>query len=123
MRQRFVTAQWIPFPVDLVFAFFANPHNLPLLTPKELEMTIDSLSLVPAPPNPLIAEWQLVRQDIAAGTGTQVEISFRPLKYVPVRVSWVARISEFVWYSHFCDEQMRGPFEYFRHRHWIRTEI
>lgn len=40
-----------------------------------------------------------------------------------MRVSWVARITEFVWHSHFCDEQVRGPFEFFRHRHGMRPEI
>jgi ligand-binding SRPBCC domain-containing protein len=122
MRQRFVTSQWIPYTVDLAFAFFANPNNLPLLMPEPMKMRIDELSLVPAPPNPMIAAAQLARQEIAAGAGTEMKISFRPLGYVPMRVSWVARITEFAWYSHFCDEQVRGPFEFFRHRHRMRPE-
>jgi ligand-binding SRPBCC domain-containing protein len=27
-----------------------------------------------------------------------------------------------VWNSHFCDEQVRGPFSQFHHRHGIRAE-
>ena len=27
MTQRFESRQWVPFPVELVFAFFANPSN------------------------------------------------------------------------------------------------
>jgi len=123
MRQRFVTAQWIPYTVDLAFAFFANPANLPLLTPERMRMRIDKLALVPAPLNPMITGAQLGKQEIAAGTGTEIEISFRPVSYLPMRVSWVARITEFAWFSHFCDEQVRGPFEYFRHCHGIRPEI
>jgi ligand-binding SRPBCC domain-containing protein len=123
MRQRFVIAQWIPYTADMAFAFFANPNNLPLLTPEPMKMRIDELNLVPAPPNPMIAAAQLARQEIAAGAGTEMKISFRPLGYVPMRVSWVARITEFAWYSHFCDEQVQGPFEFFRHRHGIRPDI
>jgi len=123
MCQRFVTAQWIPYTVDMAFAFFANPNNLPLLMPERLKMRIDRLELASPPPNPIIGGSQLFRQDIAAGVGTQMEISFRPASYGPMRVSWLAQITEFVWYSHFCDEQVRGPFEFFRHRHGIRSEI
>lgn len=123
MLQRFVTTQWIPYTVDLAFAFFANPNNLPLLMPEQMKMRIDRLELVPAPLNPMIAGPQLARQEIVAGTGTEIEISFRPVSYLPVRLSWQAKITEFVWFSHFCDEQVKGPFERFRHRHGIRSEI
>lgn len=123
MRQRFETAQWIPYTVDTAFAFFANPENLPLLMPERMKLRIDELDLVPAQPNAMMAAPQLARLEIAAGVGTQMKISFRPVSYLPVRVSWVSRITEFVWHSHFCDEQVRGPFEFFRHCHRIRPEI
>jgi ligand-binding SRPBCC domain-containing protein len=124
MRQRFEATQWIPYTVDLVFAFFANPKNLPLLMPEQMRMRIDKLELVPPPTtNSLFAGENAGRQEIAAGTGTQIEMSFRPVRYLPMRVSWVARISEFEWNSHFCDEQVKGPFEHFRRRHGVRSEI
>lgn len=123
MLRTFVTAQWIPYTVDLAFAFFANPQNLPALMPEGMKMRIDRVELAPAPPNPLIAGAQLAQQEIVAGAGTRIEISFRPVSYLPVRASWEARITEFVWFSHFCDEQVKGPFEHFRHRHGIRPEI
>jgi ligand-binding SRPBCC domain-containing protein len=28
-----------------------------------------------------------------------------------------------VWNSHFCDEQMRGPFKRFHHRHGVEAEV
>jgi ligand-binding SRPBCC domain-containing protein len=34
----------------------------------------------------------------------------------------MTRITEFVWNSHFCDEQVRGPFSQFHHRHGILAE-
>jgi ligand-binding SRPBCC domain-containing protein len=40
----------------------------------------------------------------------------------PFRAKWVARITEFVWNSHFCDTQVRGPFSYFHHCHRVRAE-
>jgi|SRR6185503_1892822 len=122
MLQRFVTTQWIPYTVDLAFAFFVNPHNLPLLMPESMKTRIDRLELKP-PPNPPIAGRQFARQEIVAGIGTEIDISFRPVRYLPMRVSWRTKITEFVWFSHFCDEQVKGPFERFRHRHGIRSEI
>jgi ligand-binding SRPBCC domain-containing protein len=38
-------------------------------------------------------------------------------------MSWMARITEFVWNSYFCDEQVRGPFASFHHRHAVRAEM
>jgi ligand-binding SRPBCC domain-containing protein len=37
-------------------------------------------------------------------------------------VSWLTRITEFEWNSYFCDEQVRGPFTEFKHRHGIQAE-
>jgi ligand-binding SRPBCC domain-containing protein len=98
-----------PYTADLDFAFFANPNNLPVLMPAFLRMRIDNIDLVAPPPNLMIAGQQLTPQEISAGMGTQIEMSFRPVSYLPVRVSWVARISEFVCFSYFCDEQIKGP--------------
>jgi ligand-binding SRPBCC domain-containing protein len=35
----------------------------------------------------------------------------------------MARIAEFAWNSHFIDEQVRGPFTRFRHRHAVTAEL
>lgn len=122
MRQRFVTAQWVPYPVVTVFAFFADPMNLPLLTPEPLNMKIDYLELVQAPEVHADAVPQSSQPEIAAGAGTEMKLSFRPMAHLPIRVSWIARITEFVWFDHFCDEQVRGPFAYFQHRHGVLAE-
>lgn len=132
MRHRFVTCQWIPFTVDVVFAFFSNPHNLPLLMPEKLQTRIERMTLEPTPPNPLFlssssnappAISNSGGHQLVAGVGSRIELSFRPVPYVPMRLRWEARITEFVWYSHFCDEQVTGPFDYFHHRHGIRAEM
>lgn len=120
MSQRFTACQWVPFPREFVFAFFANPYNLPRLMPPALKTRIDQLNVC----KPTVAEAHdsALSTCNAAGTGSTISISFCPLTWIPFRVRWVARISEFVQNSHFCDEQIQGPFAQFRHRHGTRTE-
>jgi ligand-binding SRPBCC domain-containing protein len=103
MRHIFQCEQWVPYPGERVFAFFADPENLP----------------------PLMPAWQHARVEKApdaAGEGSLITISFRPVPLLPLRLEWVALITEFRWNEFFCDEQCRGPFKYFRHCHRIRAE-
>ncbi len=123
MIQRIVTCQWVPFTVDVVFAFFANPQNLPALMPAGMKTRIEDIRLVPAPTGPMSRGLYGAIETMAAGVGTEIEVSFRPAAHLPVRLHWLSRVTEFQWYSHFCDEQTRGPFERFRHRHGICSEI
>ena len=37
-----------------------------------------------------------------------------------MRIEWEAEIDEFSWNKHFCDRQVRGPFAYWRHCHYVR---
>jgi len=122
MTQRFTTSQWIPFPVEQVFAFFANPANLPRLMPAAMQTRLEQARLQPAPARPAGAHGFMQTAGVAAGAGSEMEISFRPLPWIPFRVRWTARIAEFEWNSHFCDEQVRGPFAKFRHCHRICAE-
>jgi len=118
----FETRQWVPYPVELVFAFFANPHNLLHISPPALHARLESVQIVPPPPRPLAQDPARRFQSLAAGVGSELAISFRPLSWLPVRMHWTARIVEFAWNSHFVDEQVRGPFAYFRHRHGIEAQ-
>lgn len=122
MAQRFETTQWVPFPVELVFAFFANPHNLPHMMPADLAARVEDVRLSPPPPRPLAADPARRFQSLAAGVGTEILISFCPISWITARISWTAKIVEFEWNSHFIDEQIRGPFARFRHRHGIASE-
>jgi ligand-binding SRPBCC domain-containing protein len=122
MVQRFETRQWLPFPVELVFAFFANPANLPHLMPPRLKTRIEDARLKPPPPRPVAADPVRRFLSVAAGVDSEILISFIPIRWLPKRVSWTARITEFEWNSHFCDEQVRGPFTEFRHRHGIESQ-
>jgi len=113
MRHTFATSQWILCPVEVVFAFFANPQNLIPLMPRWRKARVEEARIV-APPG--------ADTCIAAGAGSIVTISFRPNPLSPIRLRWVAKISEFVPNDHFCDEQMRGPFAYWKHCHQVRAE-
>lgn len=111
--------QWVPFPVADVFGFFANPRNLPKLMPHWQKARIEEARLR-APSGAIAQEGEPASK--FAGSGSLLRISFRPLPLSPARAHWNARIVEFVWEDHFCDEQESGPFAYWRHCHRVREE-
>jgi ligand-binding SRPBCC domain-containing protein len=123
MTQRFETRQWVPFPVELVFAFFANPANLPHLMPPRLKTQIEDARVQPPPARPVAQDPARRYRSVAAGEGSEILVSFYPIRWVPRRASWMVRITEFAWNSHFRDEQVRGPFAEFRHRHGVQAEL
>jgi len=122
MPEILTTSQWTPFPVELVFAFFANPGNLPHLMPKWQQTRVENSRLVAPPPRPVAPDPELRFQSPAAGAGSEMAVSFRPVPRLPWRVEWLARITDFEWNSHFCDEQVKGPFASWKHRHGIVAE-
>ena len=123
MPETLKTSQWVPFPVELVFAFFANPQNLPHLMPKWQQAMIVSSRIVAPPARPVADDPALRFQSLAAGAGSEMVISFRPVPGIPYRMDWLARISEFEWNDHFCDEQVKGPFGSWNHCHRIVREV
>ncbi len=120
MRHTFQAEQWLPYPIEWVFAFFANPENLPRLMPSWQKARIEEASFVPPPPRPAGSATKF--GGIAAGAGTRMTISFRPFPFSPIRVPWDAEIDEFVWNDHFCDTQLRGPFAFWHHCHTLHSE-
>ena len=122
-KQKFETQQWVPFGLEAVFAFFANPHNLPRLMPESSQTRLDQLRVVPPQAQTVPATHPGVQPAVVAGVGSEMVVSFRPVPWLPARASWLARITEFEWNSHFCDQQVRGPFAFFYHCHRIRAEM
>ena len=122
MRHMFTTEQWLPFSVEVVFAFFSSPENLPRLMPKWQKARIEEATFVPPPPRPIGSSPAVRLFGVAAGAGTRMTISFRPFPLAPVRVPWDASIDAFVWNDHFCDAQLRGPFAFWHHCHRVRSE-
>jgi ligand-binding SRPBCC domain-containing protein len=90
--------------------------------PAELDTRIDSARIQAAPVRPLASALTRHFPSVAAGAGSEIQFSFS-LSWLPMRVRWTARVTEFAWYSHFCDEQIQGPFTQFRHRHSTVAEM
>jgi ligand-binding SRPBCC domain-containing protein len=116
-KYRFETTDWVPWPAQDVFAFFAQPRNLPRLMPAWQRPRIDALTLAPPPPGPHPTV------SGAAGQGSRILLSFRPFPFSPVRMRWLAVIDQFAWGVQFCDLQVSGPFAYWRHCHRVQPEM
>jgi len=82
-----------------VFAFFKDPRNLETITPPWLGFRITSTS------------------DATVREGTLIDYRLR-LHGVPL--SWQSRITEYAEDSHFADEQTKGPYALWYHRHVFR---
>ena len=120
MRHVFEAKQWVPFARPLVFAFFANPRNLPPLMPAWQQARIVEATLCAPPPRPTGTP---PYPGVAAGSGTRLTITARGLPGLPLRAPWDALIEDFRWNEGFCDVQLKGPFAYWRHCHSVRDEM
>jgi ligand-binding SRPBCC domain-containing protein len=118
MRYHFNAEQHLPYPLETVFAFFADPANLPRLMPDWQQARIEHADYIapPPPPHPFLGS-----DSIVAGSGTKLTLTIRPIPYSPVRLPWDAQIEDFRWLEGFCDVQLRGPFKYWRHSHTVRS--
>jgi ligand-binding SRPBCC domain-containing protein len=120
MRFHFQTEQFLPYSVATVFAFFADPANLPRLMPAWQHARIDDATFIapPQPPHPFKGS-----DAIKAGNGTRLTITARAIPFFPIRSPWVASIEDFRWLEGFCDVQLSGPFKYWRHCHTVRQDL
>ena len=89
-------AQVLPYPVEQVFAFFADAGNLELITPTWLHFRL----LTPLP--------------IVMSKGTRIEYRIR-WRWVPW--PWVTEICEWQPPFSFIDQQLRGPYRLWHHTH------
>lgn len=97
----FRAEQYVPRPLDEVFAFFSKAENLEQLTPAWLNFRI--LSVDPAP----------VRQ------GTLIKYSLR-WRIFPIR--WTTEIIEWDPPHSFVDLQLKGPYKLWHHEHHFIAE-
>jgi ligand-binding SRPBCC domain-containing protein len=114
VSRRFHSEQWVPAPLDRVFAFFADPHNLPRIMPPALGTRLVKLNLVP--PRFLIGKVP-PRSLRMAGAGTEMTVAFRVIPYFPMHERWVVHISDFALNQYFHDVQKQGPFRRWEHTH------
>lgn len=122
MRYRYKTQQWIPYPTELVFAFFANPSNLPMLMLNWQRPRLEEARIVPPPPRPVTPEPAHRLRSVAAGKDSVITLSFRPFPLSPVRMPWESVITNFVWNESFTDSAVRSPFHMWEHIHNFTSE-
>ncbi len=120
MIHRIQFEQWVPFSIEKVFLFFANPQNLPCIMPRQTATKLEALRLIPPAG---CREQQVMTVDQLAGVGSEIVTSFRPLPFIPWRAEWIALITEFEWNHHFADIQKKGPFNRFHHRHEFCVDL
>jgi ligand-binding SRPBCC domain-containing protein len=123
MTRRFETSVWVPFRVELVFSFFADPLNLPGVMPTASQTRIEEVRLEPAPPRPPVSEQVRPFTGEPAGPGSEILVSYLPIPWLPWRVQSRVQITEFVWNKLFCDEQVEGLFAEWRHSHSVKPDV
>lgn len=87
---------WLPRKIDEVFAFFADAHNLGVLTPHFLNFEV----LTPGP--------------IEMAVGALIDYRIR-IRGIPVK--WRTRITAWDPPHRFEDVQLRGPYRLWEHTH------
>jgi len=93
--------QWIPRPLEEVFAFFSDARNLEELTPPWLAFR----TLTPGPIH------------LAVGATIRYRLSVHG---APVR--WTTEIRHWDPPSRFVDVQLRGPYQLWHHTHRFATD-
>lgn len=83
---------------------------------------IEEATVVSPPPPLNSSAFNDVFSVLAAGAGTRLTLSFRPVPFAPVRLKWQAEIDSFVWNQQFSDVQLRGPFAHWHHTHALAAE-
>lgn len=102
MRIReFESELWLPRSRDQIFAFFSDPANLNAITPPWL-----NFRMVTASP-------------IEMRVGTLIDYRLR-VRGIPV--SWRSKITIWEPPFRFVDEQLRGPYRFWRHEHSFGTK-
>ncbi len=88
--------QWLPHPVEEMFAFFSDAHNLERITPPFVNFNVRGVSTAK------------LQKD------TTINYSLR-LHGFPVR--WTSRIDDWTPNQRFVDSQTRGPYALWHHTH------
>ena len=92
----FKSELWLPESVDVVFSFFADAHNLEVITPPWLHFEI------------------LTKDPILMQTGTLIDYR---LRFRGIRLPWRTRIVLWQPPHRFMDLQIKGPYRLWRHEH------
>jgi len=96
-----IRTQWLPASRERVFEFFADAANLEPITPPELRFQI----LTPLP--------------VEMRVGARIEYR---LRLFGIPFGWLTEITEWEPGQSFVDQQIRGPYGSWVHRHSFRDE-
>ncbi len=96
----FTAGQWVPRPIEEVFAFFTDAGNLEEITPPWLKFEI----VTPRP--------------IAMRAGTLIDYK---LRFHGVPMKWRTEITAWDPPHSFQDIQLRGPYALWRHTHTFES--
>jgi uncharacterized protein (TIGR01777 family) len=94
----FTSEQYLPWPLEKVFAFFAEAKNLEDITPPTLNFHIESVS------TPEMQE------------GTKIRYK---LKVHGLPVDWLTEIEKWKPNEEFVDNQIKGPYTKWHHTHYF----
>ncbi len=95
-------SQWLPIPMDVAWAFFSNPANLPAITPPWLafKVTCD------------------LPKTIYPGMLATYTIQVLPIAFLKgITIPWVTEITHLREQEYFVDEQRFGPYQFWHHQH------
>ena len=93
--------QWIPRPLDEVFAFFSDAGNLEEITPSWLAFRI------------------LTRGPIHTAAGTRIQYR---LSWHGIPMSWTTEIRQWKPPFRFADVQLGGPYRLWHHAHRFESK-
>lgn len=96
----FERKQFLAISIDQAWEFISNPRNLARITPPSLDFRI--VSDVP----------ERVHE------GLVIEYRVKPLLGIPVK--WVSVINNIQEPYMFTDEQLKGPYSYWKHTHILK---
>ncbi len=99
---RLESVQMIPGTIEEVWQFFSDARNLLTITPPFLDLRVRNKE----EPEPI-------------HRGQRIEYVVRPLLGIPL--SWITEITEVEEPGMFVDEQMKGPYRLWRHRHIFKA--
>lgn len=93
--------QFVARPIEEVFAFFEKPENLEKLTPNSLDFKI----LTPSP--------------IKMSIGRLIDYT---IKIMGINFHWRTIITDYETNKYFVDEQLKGPYSYWHHKHTFKAD-
>ena len=95
----FYKEQFVPSDLDTVFEFFSRPENLEKITPSSMGFNI----ITPTP--------------IDMKEGAIIDYT---VKIMGVPMRWRTMITSYKKIEYFVDEQLKGPYSYWHHKHTFK---